>query len=92
MSQDRVHLNITGRVQGVGFRASTRRRARDLGLTGWVKNLVDGSVEAVAEGNEDDLKELVSWAKSGPRRARVDEVKASWKDYEGEFTEFNIRY
>lgn len=92
MSKDRIHLNIKGRVQGVGFRASTRRRARDLGLTGWVKNLADGSVEAVAEGHEDDLKKLVSWAKTGPRRARVDEVNTKWKDYEAEFTEFNIRY
>ncbi len=92
MSKDRVHLKVTGRVQGVGFRASTRRRARDLGLTGWVKNLVDGSVEAVAEGNEDDLKKLITWCKNGPRRARVDEVNVNWKDYEGEFKGFNIRY
>lgn len=92
MSKDRVHLKITGRVQGVGFRASTRRRARDLGLTGWVKNLADGSVEAVAEGNEDDLEKLISWCKNGPRRARVDEVNVNWKDYEDEFNGFNIRY
>lgn len=92
MSKVRTQLKITGRVQGVGFRASTRRRARKLGLTGWVKNLSDGSVEAVVEGSEEDAKQLISWAKEGPRRARVDDVDVTWKEHQGEFQGFNIRY
>lgn len=92
MSKDRAHLKITGKVQGVGFRASTRRRARKLGLSGWVKNLADGSVEAVVEGEKNDIQNLVSWAKKGPRRARVDEVNVSWKENQEEFRGFNIRY
>ncbi|MFW6190520.1 MAG: acylphosphatase [Candidatus Bipolaricaulota bacterium] len=92
MSKERAHLKITGRVQGVGFRAGTRHHARDLGLTGWVKNLSDGSVEGVIEGEEDEIKQLISWAKSGPPRAMVEEVKVDWKEHEDEFQGFSTRY
>lgn len=92
MAKERVHLTISGRVQGVGFRASTRRQANRYGLTGWVRNLANGDVEAVVEGNEDDLKELISWARSGPRLARVNDLEANWKDHTGEFDSFSVRY
>ena len=92
MTLKRVHLSITGRVQGVGFRASTRRKANEFGLSGWVKNLPDGSVEAVAEGEENNLKRLISWARQGPRTAKVEDVDAEWHEAREELEGFSIRY
>ncbi|MFB6180932.1 MAG: acylphosphatase [Candidatus Nanohalobium sp.] len=71
----RVHLWVSGRVQGVGFRASTRRRARNNDVTGWVKNLEDGRVEAVLEGDEEDVAEVMDWMREGPSMARVEDVE-----------------
>lgn len=68
------HLRITGIVQGVGYRAAFEREARALGLTGWVRNRLDGSVEAVVRGKEDALKLIIAWAHQGPRMARVRDV------------------
>lgn len=85
-------MEITGRVQGVGFRNSTRRKARQLGLTGWVKNLADGSVEVLAEGNKEDLEDLISWANSGPRLANVNKVEVDRREPTNEFDNFSIRY
>lgn len=81
---------VRGRVQGVFFRASTQREARQLGLSGWVKNRPDGSVEIVAEGEEDQVKDLLSWAQHGPTTARVDRVETKWRSYTGEFSDFRI--
>jgi acylphosphatase len=92
MEKERAHLKITGRVQGVGFRNSTKRKANQLGLTGWVKNLADGSVEAVVEGRKPEVNDLISWANRGPRLATVDKVKVDRKEYRGEFSGFSIRY
>ena len=92
MAKQRAHLNITGKVQGVGFRANTRREARKLGLTGWVRNLSDGSVEVAAEGEKEDIDSLVSWAKEGPRLANVKNVEIDREDYRGEFDVFSVRY
>ncbi len=72
----RIHAKVTGRVQGVYFRASTRDMARALGLHGWVKNMPDGSVELEAEGPEDKISKLLIWLNQGPRYARVEEVKS----------------
>jgi acylphosphatase len=90
MSQKRIHLVIRGRVQGVYFRASSVREAKRLGLTGWVKNRADGAVEIVAEGEEDQVKDFLSWAQRGPSTARVDKVDTRWKSYTGEFASFVI--
>lgn len=88
----RVHLLISGRVQGVFYRAHTRDEARRLGLTGWVRNLSDGRVEAVAEGEEEKLKRLIDWCHKGPPGAVVRGVEARWEGYRGEFADFKIRY
>lgn len=73
-----VKLRITGRVQGVFYRHSTRIQAQRLALTGWVRNLADGSVEALASGPRPALEELIEWCKEGPPNARVDQVEVKW--------------
>lgn len=90
MSKSRVHLWIEGRVQGVFFRASTMDKARELGLTGWVKNNPDGSVEIVAEGAREVVEELVTWSHKGPRHAVVDNVEVEWEPWLDEYKEFTI--
>jgi acylphosphatase len=90
MGLKRIHLVVRGRVQGVFFRASAQREARQLGLSGWVKNRPDGAVELVAEGEEDHVKDLLAWAQHGPSTARVDRVETKWRSYTGEFAEFRI--
>lgn len=90
MGQKRIHLLVRGRVQGVYFRASAQREAKRLGLTGWVKNRDDGGVEIVAEGEEDQVKDLLVWSQHGPSTARVEEVDTRWRSYTGEYSEFKI--
>jgi acylphosphatase len=85
-----VQLQVRGRVQGVFFRASTQREARRLGLSGWVKNRPDGSVEILAEGEELSIRELHGWAQKGPSAARVDKVETRWRGFTGEFSDFRI--
>jgi acylphosphatase len=87
----RAHLLITGKVQGVFYRANARDEARRLGLTGWVKNLPDGRVEAVVEGQEEQVKKLIDWCHRGPPAATVRDVDVRWEDYEGEFAGFQVR-
>jgi acylphosphatase len=82
---------VHGRVQGVFFRDSTRRRARALGLLGWVCNRPDGSVEVLAEGETRDLQALVEWLHQGPELARVREVDVSWSEATGELDAFRVR-
>ena len=88
----RVHLLISGDVQGVGFRHATRQCARPLGVVGWVRNLPTGQVEVVAEGEPGPLDRLIDWAKVGPRSARVDDVQIEWAEATGEFGEFSIAH
>jgi acylphosphatase len=90
MSLKQVHLFVRGRVQGTFYRASTQREARRLGLTGWVKNRVDGAVEILAEGEEEGIKELIGWSHRGPGAARVDSVDVRWRSFTGEFPDFRI--
>jgi len=91
VSTARVHLVASGRVQGVFYRQSTVDAARRLGLRGWVRNLPDGGVEIVAEGDLADLHQLVAWAQHGPSEAEVDEVRSEWSPATGEFAGFEIR-
>lgn len=90
MALKRIHLVVRGRVQGVYFRASAQREARQLGLTGWVKNRNDGAVELVAEGEEDQVKDFLAWSQQGPSTARVDKVETRWRSYTGEYPNFRI--
>ena len=90
MSTKRVHVIVRGPVTGVFFRAATQREARRLGVTGWVKNRPDGNVEFVAEGEEEAIREIVSWAHKGPSAARVDDIDVRWRGYTGEFSDFRI--
>ena len=72
----RTRVLVSGRVQGVSFRDSTREKAQELGLSGWVRNLSDGSVEAVFEGEGDRVEEMLSWCKEGPPSASVQRVSS----------------
>lgn len=87
-----VILKIYGRVQGVFFRDSSRRRARKLGLVGFVKNEPDRTVMIVAEGEEKSLNQFISWCYNGPILARVDKIDVEWKEATGQFKKFEIRY
>jgi len=87
---ERYHLLVSGRVQGVGYRYSTRNFASKLGLVGWVKNRDDGNVEIVAEGDKISLEELVEWTKHGPRFAKVDAIDVKHQPASGEFSDFTI--
>lgn len=89
--QRRVRLQIYGKVQGVFFRASTRERAQQLGVSGWVKNRSDGSVEAQVEGPSEAVDKLVEWAHEGPSAARVDNLEVTEQDYRGEYSGFEVR-
>lgn len=88
----RTEIKVTGLVQGVGFRYYTQDKAQSLNISGYVRNDPDGSVKIVAEGEEDNLKELASWCYNGVRWARVEEVKVDWLEPTGEFKEFEIRF
>ncbi len=86
----RAHVLISGRVQGVFFRSETKLRARRLDVTGWVRNLGDGGVEAVFEGNEINVTQLVDFCKKGSSGARVANARVAWEAYTGEFCSFEI--
>jgi len=88
----RAHVLIKGRVQGVFFRSEIKRRARDLDTKGWARNLPDGSVEALFEGQESSVRKLVEFCKKGPPGARVADLTLEWEDYIGEFKDFRIVY
>ncbi len=88
----RVRVIISGKVQGVFFRAYTQQVARSLNLTGWVRNLRSGAVEALFEGREEDIDEMIAWCRKGPGLARVDHVAVNEEPYAGEFQQFSIRY
>jgi len=88
----RAHIFIQGMVQGVFFRAKTRQKAKELRLTGWVKNLPDGRVEAVFEGEKEKVEQMIEWTQKGPLFSRVDDVKVDFEEYKGEFENFEIRH
>ena len=88
----RVHVYVSGVVQGVFFRAHTTQVARSLGLTGWVRNLIDGRVEAVAEGARDRIDEFLSWCEKGPPAASVESIEVSREQPVGDMSTFQTRY
>lgn len=88
----RVHLFVSGRVQGVFFREKTRRKAEKLGVFGWVKNLKDGRLEAVFEGSRQEVEKMLKWAKRGPFFAEVKKLDFENEEYKGEFSTFEIQY
>lgn len=90
--QKRIEIKISGFVQGVGFRANAAAIAKELGVSGFVKNESDGSVKIVAEGEEENLRKLIDWCWQGPRYAKIDNVEAQWQEFKGEFLSFGIEY
>lgn len=88
----RVRAFIEGRVQGVFYRAFTRDNARALDLTGWVRNLDDGRVEAVFEGEEEKIKKMIALLKKGPPHAVIKALEAKEEEYKGEFKGFAVEY
>jgi acylphosphatase len=88
----RAHVFVSGRVQGVFFRSETEYEAVKRNVCGLVRNLPDGRVEAVFEGEKTAVEELVEFCRKGPRGARVSEVEVRWEEYTGEFKRFRIRY
>lgn len=90
--QKRLHAIVHGIVQGVSFRYYTTKKARELGLTGWVQNLDDGSVETTAEGTRSQLETLEKWLYSGPPDAKVEAIYVDWEEATGEFSAFRTKY
>ncbi len=88
----RVHVVVSGVVQGVAFRASTVDEARRLGLRGWVRNLADGRVEAEAEGERAALEALVGFCRRGPPAAQVDALEVAWSEFRGDLGPFGARH
>jgi acylphosphatase len=88
MALKQVQVVVRGRVQGVFFRASAQREARRLGVTGFARNRPDGTVEIVAEGDEEMLRDFIGWANRGPSAARVDNVEVRWRAFGGEHHDF----
>ncbi|RKZ85900.1 MAG: acylphosphatase [Gammaproteobacteria bacterium] len=91
MGITQFHLLISGQVHGVGYRISARNVAEELGLTGWVRNIANGRVEIMAEGDIELLEQLVTWAKKGPTYAQVDDIEIKQLSTIGEFKSFFIR-
>jgi acylphosphatase len=88
----RVHAFVSGRVQGVAYRYFAERRAAEITVTGWVRNLRDGRVEIIAEGEKADLESFLGFLRQGPRMAKVDDLDFLWEDYRGEFEDFRIEF
>jgi acylphosphatase len=89
-SRERAHVYVSGQVQGVFFRESARERAERLGLAGWVKNLPDGRVEALLEGEPEKVREMIRWCEEGPPHATVEEVDAEFEAPEEDLRGFEV--
>lgn len=92
MSKTKAHVFVSGSVQGVFFRQNTNRQAQNHNVAGWVRNLEDGRVEAVFEGEEVSVNVLVAFCRTGPRGASVTDVAVTWETFNGEFENFRIMY
>ncbi|UCH94651.1 MAG: acylphosphatase [Candidatus Aminicenantes bacterium] len=91
MAKVRKHVIIKGLVQGVWFRATTQDQALAHQVTGWVKNTSDGNVEAVFEGEVEDVEKVIQWCHQGPSGARVKDVEVETEEYKGEYSTFSIK-
>ena len=92
MEKVRARVIVEGRVQGVYFRHHTQETAFRLGVKGWVKNRRDGRVEAVFEGDQERVEQIIQWCHRGPSEARVTTVHIHWEIYTGEFEDFSVTY
>ena len=86
----RAHVIVSGRVQGVFFRSRTMTKAREVEATGWVRNLQDGRVEAIFEGDREAVEEMITFCKTGPPGALVKDVEVRWETYTGEYRDFTV--
>jgi acylphosphatase len=92
MPDTRAHVLVSGRVQGVSFRYYTQRQANAHNVTGWVRNLADGRVEALFEGDEVAVNHMVDWCRRGPSGAYVTDIRVTHGPFEGSYRGFNVRY
>ena len=92
MEKVRAMVRVEGFVQGVFYRYSTQQKAQELGVSGWVRNLWDGNVECLLEGDRNKVEALIEWCHQGPRGARVEKVTTHWEEYKGDIKGFSIRY
>lgn len=92
MADARAHIFVSGRVQGVFYRAFAEEVAYSLGLSGWARNIPDGRVEAVFEGEKSAIEKAVGMCRKGPPSSRVEDVEVRWEDHRGEFGSFTIRF
>tara|TARA_B100000959_G_scaffold263989_1_gene303932 strand:+ start:2092 stop:2406 length:315 start_codon:yes stop_codon:yes gene_type:complete len=88
----RIHVIVSGIVQGVFFRANTKSEADRLGVYGWVRNMMDGTVEIIAEGKEDNIDRFIQWCRKGPPGADVKNLELNREEFKGEFKSFNVAY
>ncbi len=88
----KVSIVVRGRVQGVGFRYYVQTKAIEIGVTGWVKNLYDGSVATIAEGKEEDLEQFLEKVKKGPSFSIVRDMDIKWGEFSGDFPSFEITF
>lgn len=88
----RAHMKISGRVQGVCYRMETKFAADRIGVFGWVRNMRDGRVEALLEGSQEQVEELIEWCRTGPPAARVHDVEINWDQFRNEFRSFEVTY
>lgn len=91
MNKVRVHVLVSGKVQGVFFRQKTKQQAQSLGVNGWVRNLPDGRVEAVFEGEEEQVKMIIDFCKHGPSRAKVTNVDVTMEHFLGNLSDFKMQ-
>lgn len=92
MAKIGAHVYVSGYVQGVAFRYTAIRQAKSLGVTGWVRNLRDGRVEVLIEGDELQVNEMIDWCRQGPRSARVTAIQTETLPYTGKFYDFDVRF
>lgn len=90
-NKERAHIYVSGNVQGVFFRDTTRQKAEELGLAGWVKNNTDGRVEAIFEGPSDEVRQMVDWCENGPSQADVENVEVEYGEPENDSEGFEVR-